>query len=221
MVSPKDCPPIPQNGFKDTRFVRLFRLPPLKPPPLPPPPPLTSPGDNATARETTQESSTPQDAPNSNKQEEALESVPLHELFTETDRLRLDRLSILACERQGIAPEELLYQPLQSFQARGTAAIVAKARWEAYERRRIAKANIVEQERSDIVATLSQSTTGRLSHAQAVLHTQLLQQPRDLPSNDNAEKKSVEQLLERESDATAQTRRLKQAIESNAQRGST
>eukprot|EP00993_Chasmostoma_nieuportense_P004758 NODE_540_length_2101_cov_21.853597_g500_i0.p1 GENE.NODE_540_length_2101_cov_21.853597_g500_i0~~NODE_540_length_2101_cov_21.853597_g500_i0.p1 ORF type:complete len:682 (-),score=200.33 NODE_540_length_2101_cov_21.853597_g500_i0:38-2083(-) len=69
-----------------------------------------------------------------------------------------DKLALLACSRQGLTPDELLFKPVETFQERGLPQDKATLRFEMAEKRRQAKIKLVADERSALLLQLFQKS---------------------------------------------------------------
>eukprot|EP01006_Ploeotia_vitrea_P054569 TRINITY_DN67901_c1_g2_i5.p1 TRINITY_DN67901_c1_g2~~TRINITY_DN67901_c1_g2_i5.p1 ORF type:complete len:780 (-),score=81.35 TRINITY_DN67901_c1_g2_i5:317-2656(-) len=82
------------------------------------------------------------------------------QLFRLSDEnTELDKLTLLACNRQGVMVDELMFKPEQHFAEPGLAPDKRTMRFNTYEKRRQAKINLVEDERSSLIMELFQKST--------------------------------------------------------------
>eukprot|EP00668_Euglena_longa_P032384 GGOE01041700.1.p1 GENE.GGOE01041700.1~~GGOE01041700.1.p1 ORF type:complete len:743 (-),score=217.13 GGOE01041700.1:242-2470(-) len=72
----------------------------------------------------------------------------------EDDRFELDKVSLLACSRQGIQVEELMFRPLETFREKNASEQKQIMRFNMAERRRQAKLKLVEEERELVLHQL-------------------------------------------------------------------
>jgi hypothetical protein len=134
-----------------------------------------------------------------------------------------DRLSLLACERQGLLPDDLLFKA-NPFTGDGRvkkhAQKVEEARYHANEMRRRQFVEIVRREREKIVQLLREAVHApRMNHEQQLLHAELLRQPADCQSNVPEEAQLIEALLLRESDHQVHVKRVQAAVAKATQEG--
>lgn len=143
------------------------------------------------------------------------------------DPVALDRISLLACERQGVAIQDLLpakQAPRPKRQSPAVAAALeAKATVEV--RRRTAVFTILQQERAHLLGIISSAASGdRLTHEQVQIQTELSKQRHPLShaeprSNLPGEADDIDRLLNHVHDLAPERARLAKTIEETRRKG--